>query len=52
MSALDGAYIQTDRPTDRLVDQASYFFPQKETRLNVWFVSTSLPLTMKQSMKH
>ena len=52
MSAFNGAYIQTDRLTDGLVEQASCFFPQKETRLNVWFVSTSLPPTMTRSMKH
>jgi len=50
-SILNGVYMQTDRPTDRLVERVSYFVLQKETRLNAWFVSTSLPPTMKQSTK-
>ena len=50
-SILDGVYIRTNRPTNRLVERLSYFVLQKETRLNAWFISTSLPPTMKRSTK-
>ena len=51
MSALDRSYIQMNRLIDRLVEQVLCFFLQKEARLNVWFASTSLPPTIKQSTK-
>ena len=51
MNVLNEVYIQTNCPTNKLEKQVSYFFLQKETRLSVWFASTSLPPTMKWSTK-
>ena len=51
MNVFNGAYIQTGRPTGRSAGQVSCFFLLKETRLNVWFASTSLPPIMKHSTK-
>ena len=50
-SILGGIYIRMDHPTDRLVERVLCFVPQKGTRSNAWFVSTSLLPTMKHSMK-
>ena len=47
----NGAYKQMNHPTNRLMEQALYFVLPKETRLNAWFVSTSLRPIMKQSTK-
>ena len=41
MNVLNGVYIQTGRPTNRLEEQVSCFFLLKKTRLSVWFASTS-----------
>ena len=51
MNVFNGAYIQMGRPTGRSAGQVSCFFLLKETRLNVWFASTSLPPIMKHSTK-
>ena len=47
MSIFGRVCTLTDHPTDRLGEQVLCFILQKGTRLNAWFVSTSLLPTIK-----